>query len=290
MDQLVPGGTILSETAAEIGHILGADADRISIERVTIGLFFTGVKLSSGAAGAAATPLRLIPEAVCCPSSAMAMPFPGKLRGRRAMDLLKETEAQSPIRRAVGIAVLNALAEMCWDLRPDPAVKLRSGVDAFDAAGIRPGDNVVVVGAFVPFLRALKQAGQTFTILEIDSRTLKPDEMKYFRPAEQAAAVVPSADVVLMTGTTLLNDTLEGLLALCRRDARVVVVGPTVSLLPAAYLRRGADVLGGVRVTSPVEFLDVLSEGGSGYHFLGRSAEKVVLVRQREKPLALKAA
>ena len=254
-----------------------------------IGLFFTGVKLSSGAAGTAATPIRSIPEAVCCPSSALTMPFPGKLRGRRAMDLLKEAGSPHPIRRAAGIAAMNALADMCWDRRPDPAVELRSGVDAFDAAGIRPGDHVVVVGAFVPFLRALKQTGQRFTILEMDPRTLKPDEMPYFRPADQAAAVVPSADVVLMTGTTLLNDTLEGLLPLCRRDARVVVVGPTVSLLPAAYLRRGADVLGGVRVTAPDEFLDVLSEGGSGYHFFGRSAAKVVLVRQQEKP-ALRAA
>ncbi len=284
-----PAGTILSETAAEIVRILGPDADRISIERVAIGLFFTGVKLSTGVAGASATPLRSIPEAVCCPSSAMAMPFPGKLRGRRAIDLLKETEAPGAIRRAVGIAVMNALAEMCWNRQPDPAVELRSGVDAFDAAAIAPGENVVVVGAFVPFLRALKQAGQTFTILEMDPRTLKPDELTYFRPADQAAAVVPSADVVLMTGTTLLNDTLEALLALCRPDARVVVVGPTVSLLPGACLRRGADILGGIRVTAPDEFLDVLSEGGSGYHFFGRSAEKVVLVRQRERA-ALKAA
>jgi len=285
MNQLLPAGTILGETAAEIARILGPDADQISVERVVIGLFFTGVKLGSGATGTAATPIRSIPEAVCCPSSALTMPFPGKLRGRRAMDLLKEAGSPHPIRRAVGIAAMNALADMCWDRRPDPAVALRSGVDAFDAAGIRPGDHVVVVGAFVPFLRALKQAGQRFTILEMDPRTLKPDEMPFFRPADQAAAVVPSADVVLMTGTTLLNDTLEGLLALCRRDARVVVVGPTVSLLPAAYLRRGADVLGGVRVTAPDEFLDVLAEGGSGYHFFGRSAEKVVLVRQQEKPV-----
>jgi hypothetical protein len=58
---------------------------------------------------------------------------------------------------------------------------------------------------------------------------------------------------------------------------------------PAAYLRRGADVLGGARVSAPDEFLDVLSEGGSGYHFFGRSAEKVLLVRQQEKAAALKA-
>jgi Putative heavy-metal chelation len=56
---------------------------------------------------------------------------------------------------------------------------------------------------------------------------------------------MPSADVVLITGTTLLNDTLENLLALCRPDARQVVVGPTVGLLPDAFLRRGVDVLGG---------------------------------------------
>ena len=114
----------------------------------------------------------------------------------------------------------------------------------------------------------------------MDPATLKPDELPHFRPADEASLVVPSADVVLITGTTLLNDTLENLLALCRQEARVVMVGPTVGLLPDAFLRRGVDVLGGVRVTAPDAFLDVLAEGGSGYHFFGRSAEKVVLMRK----------
>jgi monoamine oxidase len=60
---------------------------------------------------------------------------------------------------------------------------------------------------------------------------------------------------------------------------RLFVVGPTVGLLPDALLRRGVDVLGGVRVTASDAFLDVLTEGGSAYHF-GRSAEKVVLMRR----------
>jgi uncharacterized protein (DUF4213/DUF364 family) len=271
---------ILTETIAGIQNILSADLNHIVVERAVIGLFFTGVKLSTGVAGACATPLRSIPDAVCCPSSAMAMPFPGKLRGRLAGDLLKETTAASGIRRAVGVATMNALAELCWQRRTPAAVELRSGVDAYDAADIRPGEHVVVVGAFVPFLKALKRSGQRFTVLEMDPATLKPDELPFFRPADEAALVMPSADVVLITGTTLLNDTLENLLALCRPDARVVVVGPTVGLLPDAFLRRGVDVLGGVRITAPDAFLDVLAEGGSGYHFFGRSAEKVVLTRR----------
>jgi uncharacterized protein (DUF4213/DUF364 family) len=86
--------------------------------------------------------------------------------------------------------------------------------------------------------------------------------------------------VLLITGTTLINDTLEELLALAKPAARVTMVGPTVSLLPDAFLRRGADILGTVRITDPGAFLDMLAEGGSGYHFLGRTAQKVVLVRR----------
>jgi uncharacterized protein len=272
--------SILGETMAAIRAVFGSELDEIEIERVVVGLFFTGVKLSNGTAGASATPIKSIPEAVCCPSSAMAMPFPGKMRGRRAAEVADQAFSDHGIRRAVGIAAVNALADCCWQRRPHPGVELRQGVDAFDATEIRPGDGVVVVGAFVPFLKELKRRGHAFLVLEQDPETLKADELPFFRPAEQAAQILPHADVVLITGSTLVNNTLEHLLALIRPEARVTVVGPTVGMLPDAFLARGADVLGCVRVTEPDEFLDLLAEAGSGYHFFGRSAQKLVLARR----------
>jgi uncharacterized protein len=272
---------ILRETLTAIPEILGPGLDDLAVERAVVGLFFTGVKLSNGIAGACATPIKAIPEAVCCPSSAMSMPFPGKLQGRAALDLAMEALNENGIRRAVGIAAMNALADACWRRRPHPDAELRLGVDAFEATEIYPGDKVVVVGAFVPFLRDLKRRRQPFLVLEQDPATLKPEELPFFRPAEQAPEVVPEADVLLITGTTLINDTLEELLSLADPAARVTMVGPTVTMLPDAFLKRGADVLGTVRITAPEEFLDILAEGGSGYHFLGRSAQKVVLVRKR---------
>jgi uncharacterized protein (DUF4213/DUF364 family) len=272
--------TILRETLAVISDILGPERDGLTVERAVIGLFFTGVKLSNGIAGACATPIKTIPEAVCCPTSAMAMPFPGKLHGRPALDLAKEALGDHGIRRALGIAAMNALADTCWRRRPRPETELRLGIDAFDATEIRPGHKVVVVGAFVPFLRELKRRYQPFLVLEKDPATLKPEELPFFRPANEAPTVVPEADVLLITGTTLINDTLGGLLRLAKPAARVTIVGPTVSLLPDAFLRRGADILGTVRITAPDEFLETLAEGGSGYHFLGRSAQKVVLVKR----------
>lgn len=186
---------------------------------------------------------------------------------------------------------MNALAARCWDRRPHPDVTLEIGVDAFDAAGIRRGQTVVVVGAFVPFLRELKRRGQSYLVLEQDPATLKADELPFYRHASEAPSVVPQADVLLVTGTTLLNDTLEEILELARPDACKVVVGPTVGLAPDAYLRRGCDVLGTIQVTRADEFLDVLAQGGSGYHFFGRSAQKIVLrshqrIRTRESARA----
>src|SRR5260370_41790196 len=92
--------TILHGTMAAIAAILGRELAGITVERAVIGLFFTGVKLSNGIAGACATPIKTIPEAVCCPSSAMAMPFPGKLGGRPALDLAREARGRNGNRPA----------------------------------------------------------------------------------------------------------------------------------------------------------------------------------------------
>ncbi len=173
-------------------------------------------------------------------------------------------------------------------------VKLAAGVagtcatprDAFDATAFHDRDRVVLVGAFIPFLKELKRRRQSYLVLEQNPAALKPEEMPFYRPAELAAEIVPSADVLLITGATLLNDTLEDLLALARPEARVTVLGPTVGMLPDAFLARGADVLGSVRITQPDAFLDLLAEGGSAPHFLGRLAEKIVLAR---KPAGVRA-
>jgi hypothetical protein len=50
---------ILTETIADIRTVLGADPDRSNVERVVVGLFFTGVKLNTGVIGTCAHSLAL---------------------------------------------------------------------------------------------------------------------------------------------------------------------------------------------------------------------------------------
>jgi uncharacterized protein (DUF4213/DUF364 family) len=146
---------ILSEAITDLRDLLGPDLQSIRITRAVIGLYFTGVALDCGTAGACATPPKTVVHEACCPMGEQVMPFPGTLSGRRATELLEEAASPNAIRRALGIATLNALAELCWQRRPHPDVVLHSGVDAFDTAGILPNEHVVLVGAFIPFLRSL---------------------------------------------------------------------------------------------------------------------------------------
>lgn len=270
-------GSILIETILEIQKILGGDFETITIERVVIGIFFTGVKLSDGSCGICFTPIKEIPEAVCCPSSARAMPYPGKFTGRPAGEFIRDLSCAPPLKKALGIAILNALSDSCRKRRPDPGYRTETGNDALETLPLPEDGYVVVVGALVPVLRRLKVRGKPFGILELDLRTLKPDELPFAVPREKADDAIRRANLLVITGTTLINNTLEPLLAGARPGAGIVVVGPTASMLPGAFFRRGVTVLGGDTVTDPDRLLDTIAEGGSGYHFFGKYAEKTTL-------------
>jgi uncharacterized protein (DUF4213/DUF364 family) len=268
---------ILTETIEQVNKILGKDMDNITVERAVFGLFFSGVKLSDGHGGLCFTPIKEIPAAVCCPSSAKAMPLSGKLAGRSVKEYLDDIFSGNILKKTLGIAALNALSNSCWDRMPNKGYEIQFGKDSFDDVVVDPSKKAVVVGALVPMIRKLLAAKADFHILEMDSSTLKEKEMPYFARADRAPEFVPDADLLVITGTTMLNDTLPGLLAMAKPGAQIIVTGPTASMLPDAFFSRGTN-LGGIVVTKPDDLLDIISEGGSGYHFFGKSAERTVVV------------
>ena len=64
---------------------------------------------------------------------------------------------------------------------------------------------------------------------------------------------------------------------LLQESADILVTGPTAGMIPDAFFKRGVTVMGGILVTKPDKLLYVISEGGSGYHFFGKSAERIVI-------------
>ena len=150
--------------------------------------------------------------------------------------------------------------------------------DAFAELRIEPSHHVVLVGAFPPYMRELRRRGQPFHVLELDTATLKPEELPFYVPPERAGEVLPQADVFITTGTTLVNGSLDGLLQQLRPGVQAAVIGPTATLVGEPYARRGVTIVGGTRVLDADGLLDLLAEGGSGYHFFGKTVERVTLL------------
>ena len=267
---------ILEETVMEVKRNLKNKIQDIKVERAVIGIFFTGACLNTGHAGICATPIKEIPEAVCCPSSVRAMPNAGHLTERSVEKYLDDALSGIPMKRTMGVAVLSALSSYCWEEGLVDGYNMKVDVDATECLHLSDDTYAVLIGAIVPVLRILKGRKMDFSVIELDPRTLKEDEMPFYVPVEKTADTVPKADILIVTGTTLINGTLEGILKLARPETQVVVLGPTSSILPHAFFRRGVNVLGGDIITNPGKMLDTLVEGGSGYH-LGKSADKVVV-------------
>lgn len=268
---------ILDQSHQILRNRLGAQYQGLRVQRLVAGLFFTGLKLSSGAAGVCFTPVKDIPQAVCCPSSAGRIFNPAQINGLPVAELLGALDSAESLKRAAAIAGLNALQAMCLQQGLTGEVSLRLGQDAQDAVEMPPEASVAVVGALVPTLRALKARGGTWWVVETDPRTLKGQELEHYVPAQDMASVVGRADIVFITGTTLVTQTLEPILAAARPQARVVVLGPTSSLSPEPLFARGVDLVGGVWVRRPDALLEVLAAGGSGYHFFDRLADRIVM-------------
>lgn len=113
------------------------------------------------------------------------------------------------------------------------------------------GKDAVVIGHF-PFVGKIANEFKSFRVLELHPR---PGDL----PAEAAQDVLPGAGVVAVTGTTLLNGTLAGILALCP-DAFVLLLGPSTPFAPSLF-EAGVDAIAGNAIADPGAVIAGVSAG-----------------------------
>jgi len=246
----------------------------VTIDDLVIGIFFTGVKLSTGHAGVATTPVGEIPEAVCCPTSAARMPHAGNLEDKPIFEILKYSLDPNVLKSAIGVATLNALSQLIFETTDAIDYPTINGKDGFDLLKIQPTETVSIIGAFGPYIRRLKRMGNPFFIIEKNPQTLRPDEMKYFKPESEMRSALEKSDVLIITGTTIVNHTIDPILSFVKNGIRTAMIGPTASMIPDAFFKRGIHVMAGVRILDADLMIKILKQGGSAFHLLKECSEK----------------
>jgi uncharacterized protein (DUF4213/DUF364 family) len=271
--------SVITETIEILKEKSPIPLQDIYIDDLVIGIFFTGVKLSTGHTGVAFTPIGEIPEAVCCPTTAARMPQAGNLDGSPVSEILKYALDTNVLKSAIGVATLNALSQLFIESENGREYEIIKGKDGFDLLEIQPEETVTLIGAFGPYIRRLKRTGNPFYIVEKNPQTLRPDEIKYFKPESEMSSVLKKSDAIIITGTTIVNHTIDPILSFITNGKRTAIIGPTASMAPDAFFKRGVNVMAGVRILDPDSMIKILKQGGSAYHLLKECSEKIAFVK-----------
>lgn len=164
-----------------------------------------------------------------------AHPEPGRLH-RRAGDLLAGWTGDDLVGRALAVGTYNALSA---------ALYRRAGFEPPDRTrGAQPGVGPVgMVGYFCPLVDKLTEQGREVLVLEQAPQRVTPrDGVR----CTTAAIDLRGCKEVLCTASTLVNGSLEALLADLGTDPRIELIGPSGSGLPDPLFARGIAAVGGI--------------------------------------------
>lgn len=171
----------------------------------------------------------------------------GRLLESSGRELAELIRSESLAEASVGVATVNALLDVdeaaCVEMNA-AEVLVRRG----------EGKRVAVVGHF-PFIPRVRRAAETLWVLELYPRSGD-------LPAACAAEVIPQADVVGITGSTLVNHTFDELVSLCQPGAYVLVMGGSTPL-SSVFFDYGVDAVAGTYVVDVEAVLRAVSQGAT---------------------------
>jgi uncharacterized protein (DUF4213/DUF364 family) len=218
-------------------------AGGLYVADVRIGLGYTSVRLDNGNTGLAWT-------AQSTSGSCTHLSKAGTLGGRPALELLDLlSDELNALSRTVGLATANALVAGL----PRPQSKKE---DVLDIVRVNNANHVVMVGFFGPLIPALKKTGCQLDILELNADL--PDTIS---PKEGKDALA-ACDVAIITGTSVVTGTLDGLLAGLREPRAVVILGPSAIMFPPVYAGTPVTHIAGALINNAAAVEKIVSEGG----------------------------
>lgn len=267
---------ILKRTTELLFGKYGDELQLLTIDAVVAGIYFTGVKLSDGSGGVAYTNVGSSECSTHLRSKGFGEFTPGNFCGRKVIDIFAVTDPDAFV-KTVQLATLNALSARFIS---GPPYKIIEGADPISQVNLVPETKVCIIGAFLSYIKKVTDAGCNLSIIERNEAVVPAEyRSKYVLPQHQNAAVA-NAEILIITGATLSNNTLQHFLTLASPETKVILVGPTASILPDVLFSEGVTILGATRITNVDKMLVLVAEGASGFHLFNYCATKYCVINE----------
>jgi len=211
-------------------------AREVNIEVLCLGLGYTAVTLSDGGIGLSYTNFE-------DKKSCMLLNKHIDYEGQPAVQLLEKIKSDHPIERSMALALVNAMNyEAALEYPED-----RKNQIMFDQFKIGAGSRVAMVGFIGPLVDLLEQKKAEVDVLD-SSRGMGEKKEFYARLGSWA-------DALLLTSTSILNNTTEEILQNADQNVKTIMLGPSTPMVAAAFKHLPVHMLAG---TVPIDKENIL--------------------------------
>jgi uncharacterized protein (DUF4213/DUF364 family) len=165
-----------------------------------------------------------------------------------------EFGSADPLKEMISLAAINAI---CQHVMRETNFAVDYTTDSLGLLTVSEGDRVGMVGLFSGLIKTIKKANAELVVIEKNKQLIQKFPNL---PITMDATKLSTCNKILCTSTTILNNSLDEILAHCSQDAFVSVIGPTAGYFPDPLFVRGVDVVGGRIVENGELFLQLLAE------------------------------
>ncbi len=192
-----------------------------TVSDLVVGISLIGCQLSDGNVGVS----YVLREEISCGCS--NFPFAQEVIGKAATEIAGWViSGENALQRAIGTSVLTAAS--CAQQLPDDNIEdMPFGIE------MKSDDVVGMVGFIKPLAAQISKSVKKLIIFDKAMSLDQDNELLY--GMEKQPELLPQCDIVILSGTTTINGTIDYLLQLCPNAREIVMVGPSTPMFPQGW-------------------------------------------------------
>ncbi len=174
------------------------------------------------------------------------------------------------LEKSLSVAFLNALSQyLLWNLNKVREFDISYG-NITDFVSRKKCKKTIIIGNMMPLVKILIKSGVEPVVFERNPRMRNNALPDCFE-----SRFLPEAECVIISGATLVNDTIDFILSQLKKAIRVILVGPTAAIFPIKSIKNITHIAS-LKIENVGKVAKIIRLGGGRWDFSQYAKEYVI--------------
>ena len=177
-----------------------------------------------------------------------------KFINKNPIDLAQKFGSSNNFEKTLGLGAINAISQFIFKHSNFP---FDFTTDSLGLLNLNKNDKPGMVGFFQPLVSHIKKLGIKVIIIEKKEYLVKKTENW---EVTLDSSRLTNCNKILITSTTVLNESIDEILKFCSNAEKMSMIGPTAGFLPDPLFKRGLDIVGGSFINDSNLFMELIQK------------------------------